>query len=163
MNFEKTWNMGYFKSKNLCDESSKIKNLKWQFSCIFRCRCHSVFCFFCWLFFMEKFALQNCLFSKFSKKAKISQNVGLFFYFFGTPFKWFFFISSSPWQFLTRRKKPHAISIKNERVRSPRVRTFWWHSPNIRDVRPGECQPYVPCTALFVGKLSSRKSCSLWA
>ena len=61
--------------------------------------------------------------------------------FFGTPSYWYFLISSFPWQFLTRRKKPHAISINTERVRSPRVQTFWWHSSN-RDVRPGEFQPY---------------------
>ena len=30
----------------------------------------------------------------------------------------------------------------NKRVRSPRVRMFWWHSPN-RDIRPGEFQPYA--------------------
>ena len=62
--------------------------------------------------------------------------------FFGTPSYWYFLISSVQWQFLTRRKKPHAISINTERVRSPRVQTFWWHSSN-RDVRPGEFQPYV--------------------
>ena len=61
--------------------------------------------------------------------------------FFGTPSYWYFVISSVQWQFLTRCKKPHAISINTERVRSPRVQTFWWHSSN-RDVRPGEFQPY---------------------
>ena len=61
--------------------------------------------------------------------------------FFGTPSYWYFLISSVQWQFLTRRKKPHAISINTERVRSPRVQTFWWHSSN-RDSRPGEFQPY---------------------
>ena len=61
--------------------------------------------------------------------------------FFGTPSYWYFLISSFPWQFLTRRKKPHAILINTERVRSPRVQTFWWHSSN-RDSRPGEFQPY---------------------
>ena len=66
--------------------------------------------------------------------------------FFGTPSYWYFLISSFPWQFLTRRKKPHAISINTERVR---VRTFWWHWSN-RDVRPGEFQAYVfRCFALF--------------
>ena len=62
--------------------------------------------------------------------------------FFGTPSYWYFVISSVQWQFLTRRKKPHAISINTERVRSPRVQTFWWHLSN-GDVCPGEFQPYV--------------------
>ena len=61
--------------------------------------------------------------------------------FFGTPSYWYFLISSLPWQFLTRRKKTHAISIKNDRVRRPRVQTFWWHSSN-RDSRPDTFQPY---------------------
>ena len=39
--------MANFKSKNLCDESSKIKNLRWQFSCIFRCLRRGVLRFFC--------------------------------------------------------------------------------------------------------------------
>ena len=68
--------------------------------------------------------------------------------FFGTPSYWYFLISSVQWQFLTRRKKPHAISINTERVRSPRVQTFWWHSSN-RDVRPGEFQPYVVVQTSF--------------
>ena len=34
--FQKMWKMAYFKAKNLCDKSLKIKNLRWQFSCIFR-------------------------------------------------------------------------------------------------------------------------------
>jgi len=38
--------MANFKSKNLCDESSKIKNLRWQFSCIFRCLRHGILRFF---------------------------------------------------------------------------------------------------------------------
>ena len=59
-----------------------------------------------------------------------------------TPSNWYFLISSVQWQFLTRRKKNHAILIYTERVRSPRVQTFWWHSSN-RDVRPGEFQPYM--------------------
>ena len=62
--------------------------------------------------------------------------------FFGTPSYWYFLISSFPWQFLTRRKKTHAISIKNDRVRRPRVQTFWWHSSN-RDSRPDTFQPYM--------------------
>ena len=55
---------------------------------------------------------------------------------------WYFLISSSPWQFLTRCKKNHAISIITECVRSPRVQTFCWHSSN-RESRPGEFQPYL--------------------
>ena len=39
--------MANFKSKNLCDKSSKIKNLRWQFSCIFRCLRRGVLRFFC--------------------------------------------------------------------------------------------------------------------
>ena len=62
--------------------------------------------------------------------------------FFGTPSYWYFLILSFPWQFLIRRKKNHAISIKNYCVRRPRVQTFWWHSPN-RDSCPGTFQPYV--------------------
>ena len=62
--------------------------------------------------------------------------------FFGTPSYWYFLISSVQWQFLTRRKKPHAILINTERMRSPRVQTFWWHLSN-RDSRPGEFQPYA--------------------
>ena len=45
--FLKKWKMAKFKSKNLCDESSKIKNLRWQFSCIFCCLRRSVLRFFC--------------------------------------------------------------------------------------------------------------------
>ena len=62
--------------------------------------------------------------------------------FFGTPSYWYFLISSVQWQFLTRCKKTHAISINTESVRSSRVETFWWHSSN-RNVRPGEFQPYM--------------------
>ena len=51
-------------------------------------------------------------------------------------------ISSFQWQFLTRRKKNHAILINTERVRSLRVQTFWWHLSN-RDSHPGEFQPHV--------------------
>ena len=47
LEFLKKRKMANFKSKNLCDESSKIKNLRWQFSCIFRCLCRSVLRFFC--------------------------------------------------------------------------------------------------------------------
>ena len=68
--------------------------------------------------------------------------------FFGTPSYWYFLISSVQWQFLTRRKKPHAISINTERVRSPRVQTFWWHSSNW-DVRTGDFQPYRPGSMLL--------------
>ena len=51
--------------------------------------------------------------------------------FFGTPSYWYCLKSSFPWQFLIRRKKPHAISIKNDRERRPRVQTFWWHSSKV--------------------------------
>ena len=45
------WNKGNFVVKNLCDEVSKIKNLSWQFRCIFRRLCHGVLHFFCKYFF----------------------------------------------------------------------------------------------------------------
>ena len=91
--------------------------------------------------FMEKFGSQNCQFFEFSKMFKNYHKVWLFFYFFWTQCMYCFFILSVQWQFLTRRKKSHAISIKNECVRSSRVQAIWWHSPS-RDVRPGEFQPY---------------------
>ena len=47
LEFLKKRKMANFKSKNLCDESSKIKNLRWQFSCIFRCLRRGVLRFFC--------------------------------------------------------------------------------------------------------------------
>ena len=45
--FLKKWKMANFKSKNLCDKSLKIKNLRWQFSCIFRWLRRGVLRFFC--------------------------------------------------------------------------------------------------------------------
>ena len=39
--------MANFKSKNLCDKVLKIKNLKWQFCCIFHWVCRCVPHFFC--------------------------------------------------------------------------------------------------------------------
>ena len=39
--------MASFKLKNLCDESSKIKNLRWQISWTFRCRRRGMLRFFC--------------------------------------------------------------------------------------------------------------------
>ena len=45
--FSKKWKMASFKLKNLCDESSKIKNLRWQISWIFRCRRYGIIRFFC--------------------------------------------------------------------------------------------------------------------
>ena len=39
--------MTNFKSKNLCDKSSKIKILRWQFSCIFRWLRRGIPRFFC--------------------------------------------------------------------------------------------------------------------
>ena len=36
-----------FKSKNLCDKSLKIKNLRWQFSCIFHWLRRGILRFFC--------------------------------------------------------------------------------------------------------------------
>ena len=47
LEFLKKRKMANFKLKNLCDESSKIKNLRWQFSCIFRCLRRGVLRFFC--------------------------------------------------------------------------------------------------------------------
>ena len=44
--FLKKWKMANFKSKNLCDKSLKIKNLRWQFSCLFRCLCRGTL-YFC--------------------------------------------------------------------------------------------------------------------
>ena len=71
--------------------------------------------------------------------------------FFGTPSYWYFLISSSQWKFLTRCKKPHAISINTERVRSPRVQTFWWHLFN-RDSQPGELHPYMAVSKPMSGE-----------
>ena len=45
LEFLKKRKMANFKSKNLCDESSKIKNLRWQKSWIFCWR--GILCFFC--------------------------------------------------------------------------------------------------------------------
>ena len=56
LEFLKKRKMANFKSKNLCDESSKIKNLRWQFSCIFRCLCRGVLHFFC----RRHFHGENC-------------------------------------------------------------------------------------------------------
>ena len=44
--------MAYFKSKNLCDKTLKIKNLNWQFCCIFRWLRHGILRFFwrCYLY-----------------------------------------------------------------------------------------------------------------
>ena len=44
--------MAYFKSKNLCDKTLKIKNLNWHFCCIFRWLRHGVLRFFwmCYLY-----------------------------------------------------------------------------------------------------------------
>ena len=54
MYFLKKRKMGYFKSKNLCDKISKIKNLRLQFSCIFRRDRRGILCFFCrWSFHGE--------------------------------------------------------------------------------------------------------------
>ena len=39
--------MANFKSKSLCDKSLKIKNLIWQFSCIFRWLRRAILRFFC--------------------------------------------------------------------------------------------------------------------
>ena len=47
LEFLKKWKMANFKSKNLCDESSKIKILRWQFSCIFRWLRRGILRFFC--------------------------------------------------------------------------------------------------------------------
>ena len=68
--FKKEWNMTHFKAKNLCDKGWKIQNLRWQFSCIFRCRRHGYSVFFVTFVFMKKFADQNCIFSNFSKKSQ---------------------------------------------------------------------------------------------
>jgi len=56
LEFLKKRKMANFKSKNLCDESSKIKNLRWQFSCIFRCLRRGVLRFFC----RRRFHGENC-------------------------------------------------------------------------------------------------------
>ena len=62
--------MAYFKSKNLCDKTLKIKNLNWHFCCIFRWLRHGVLRFSGCPIFMEKLAKQNCLFWDFSKNRK---------------------------------------------------------------------------------------------
>ena len=47
LEFLKKRKMTNFKSKNLCDKSLKIKNLRWQFSCIFRWLRPAILRFFC--------------------------------------------------------------------------------------------------------------------
>ena len=47
LEFLKKWKMANFKLKNLCDETSKIKILRWQFSCIFRWLRRAILHFFC--------------------------------------------------------------------------------------------------------------------
>ena len=66
--FQKMWKMAYFKAKNLCDKSLKIKNLRWQFSCIFRALHCGLLIFSLGGIFTEKFADQNHLFWKISLK-----------------------------------------------------------------------------------------------
>ena len=48
----KIFEMANLKSKNLCDKTLKIKNLNWQFCCIFRWLRHGILCFFwrCYLY-----------------------------------------------------------------------------------------------------------------
>ena len=62
--------MGYFISKNLCDKISNIKNLRLQFSCIFRRDRRGILRFSVGEVFMEKFAIQNCHFFDFQKNRK---------------------------------------------------------------------------------------------
>ena len=60
--------MANFKLKNLCDESSKIKNLRWQFSCIFRCLRRGVLRFFCSRRFHGEIPRSKLVFLQISKK-----------------------------------------------------------------------------------------------
>ena len=68
LKFLKKRKMANFKSKNLCDESSKIKNLRWQFSCIFRCLRRSVLRFFCRRCYHGDICRSKLLFLQISKK-----------------------------------------------------------------------------------------------
>ena len=68
LEFLKKRKMANFRSKNLCDKSSKFKNLRWQFSCIFRCLRHSVLRFFCRCRYHRDIFRSKLLFLKISKK-----------------------------------------------------------------------------------------------
>ena len=70
LKFLKKRKMANFKSKNLCDESSKIKNLRWQFSCIFRCLRRSVLRFFCRRCYHGDICRSKLPFLQISKKDK---------------------------------------------------------------------------------------------
>ena len=99
-------------TKNLCDKVSKIKILNWQFCCIFhwlRCGILHLFCRCC---FHVEICDTKLPFLRFFKNAEISQNVGLFFYFFGTPCLQFYWILSLQYQFVTRRKNPMQFRFK---------------------------------------------------
>ena len=68
LEFLKKRKMANFKLKNLCDESSKIKNLRWQFSCIFRCLRRGVLRFFCSRRFHGEIPRSKLVFLQISKK-----------------------------------------------------------------------------------------------
>ena len=65
--------MAYFKLKNLCDESLKIKNLRRQLSCIFHCRGILRFFWRCYLH-GEIYSTKLPILTFFKK----SKNAGLF-------------------------------------------------------------------------------------
>ena len=56
--FSKKWNRTYFKAKNVCDKSLKIKTLRWQSSCIFWLLRQGILRFFLGAIFMERFLNQ---------------------------------------------------------------------------------------------------------
>ena len=63
--------MAYFKAKNHCDKRLKIKNLRWQLSCIFCRHCRGLPCFFS----MRCFHMEICqsklpIFGKFYNKCE---------------------------------------------------------------------------------------------
>ena len=70
LEFFKKQKMTNFKSKNICDESSKIINLRWQFSCIFRWLCHGILRFLCMHFYHWDICWSKVPFLKISKKGK---------------------------------------------------------------------------------------------
>ena len=72
LEFLKKQKMAIFKSKNLFDESSKIKILRWQFSCIFRWLCHGILRFFVYALLSLRYLLiKSAIFEHFKKRQKM--------------------------------------------------------------------------------------------
>ena len=87
--------MTHFKAKNLCDKGWKIQNLRWQFSCIFRCRRHGYSVFFCNFRFHEEICWSKLhifkLFKKSQKRAFLNSKIRplcIFFHVFFNPSSW---------------------------------------------------------------------------